>query len=88
MSGGGRLGDGKWTCLYDTGTNGATVELVAFRNGGLEGISKVGYFLLWKMPLIWVQQLPRGAASGKSVSSSVVEGLVLLLLLLKKKSSC
>lgn len=34
-------GGGLWTCLYDTHTNGATVELVAFRNGGLEGISKV-----------------------------------------------
>ncbi|CAM9746818.1 unnamed protein product, partial [Choristocarpus tenellus] len=31
---------GEWRCLYDTHTNGATVELVAFRNGGLEGISK------------------------------------------------
>ncbi|CAN0200674.1 unnamed protein product, partial [Laminaria digitata] len=42
--GGGRGGGGggTWTCLYDTHTNGATVELVAFRNGGLEGISKVG----------------------------------------------
>lgn len=42
--GGGRrwAGGGLWTCLYDTHTNGATVELVAFRNGGLEGISKVG----------------------------------------------
>lgn len=43
--GGGRgksgRGGGQWTCLYDTHTNGATVELVAFRNGGLEGISKV-----------------------------------------------
>lgn len=34
-------GAGEWTCLYDTNTNGSTVELVAFRNGGLEGISKV-----------------------------------------------
>lgn len=34
-------GPGEWTCLYDTNTNGSTVELVAFRNGGLEGISKV-----------------------------------------------
>lgn len=34
-------GGGQWTCLYDTHTNGATVELLAFRNGGLEGISKV-----------------------------------------------
>lgn len=32
---------GEWTCLFDTHTNGATVELVAFRNGGFEGISKV-----------------------------------------------
>lgn len=32
---------GQWICLYDTHTNGATVELVAFRNGGLEGVSKV-----------------------------------------------
>ncbi|CAM9872838.1 unnamed protein product, partial [Hapterophycus canaliculatus] len=38
--GGGSGGSGQWTCLYDTHTNGATVELVAFRNGGLEGISK------------------------------------------------
>lgn len=42
--GGGKAGDGgEWTCLYDTHTNGATVELVAFRNGGLEGISKVRF---------------------------------------------
>lgn len=34
-------GPGEWSCLYDTNTNGSTVELVAFRNGGLEGISKV-----------------------------------------------
>lgn len=40
----GHGGGGRWTCLYDTHTNGATVELVAFRNGGLEGISKVRRF--------------------------------------------
>lgn len=43
---GGRGGGGQWSCLYDTHTNGATVELVAFRNGGLEGISKVCSVLL------------------------------------------
>ncbi|CAM9559816.1 unnamed protein product, partial [Phaeothamnion confervicola] len=43
-NGGGSGGDSGgvpvWQCIYDTQTNGMTVELVAFRNGGREGVSK------------------------------------------------
>ena len=41
----------KWTCIYDVASNGNTIETIAFRNGGMEALSKsVGFNLrVWDL---------------------------------------
>ncbi|CAN0544325.1 unnamed protein product, partial [Ectocarpus sp. 12 AP-2014] len=67
-------GGGQWTCLYDTHTNGATVELVAFRNGGLEGISKARCRPLWDLSSEEKQTKPSFRDISNSKDTRVVFG--------------